>query len=385
MVFGIGFGAVAASTGGISSSWASWNGSADGSNIDTMQVGTGASVIAISATTFMIITPNGNSLWAYIGTVSGTSIVYGSIVDLNGNGSSAPSSIKNISVEILDVNKVLISYGTNSNNNIYVVCATVSGTTITNGSVVIAVSGNASVDHQQQLAILTTTTALLAWRDNSTNIKAVVLSVSGTTITAATAANIVSGIATAPSVMCYTSGKVLVLYPDANNFPTARIVNVAGTTIGTLGTPVNLVSSALGGINEGYLAFVDSGTLIAIYQLADTVLYGVVLSPSGNTVGVNAIATINSATMGTDSLWIEPLNSIEYMVAYRTSPLGTNLINARVLTLSGTTLTPHSQIQIQSGGSDSITYQNLTKMDANTVINGVAMSSTAQAKVLKRA
>ena len=200
---------------------------------------------------------------AIVGTVSGTSISFGSAVTFNSNSTIYPAATFDS-----NSNKVVISYfnlGGGSNGTSIV--GTVSGTSISFGSAAEFESGN--FDHLSSAFDSSNNKVVLAYRDegNSNYGTAVVGTVSGTSISFGTPvvfeSATVSGTGTTFDT---TTNKINIFYTDDGNsgYATVIVGTVSGTSI-SFGTPVAFEDEDSG----QYGATFDSNSNRAVCGYAD--------------------------------------------------------------------------------------------------------------------
>ena len=189
---------------------------------------------------------NGNSQYgtAIVGTVSGTSISFGSAVVFN-SGQTEQNGISFDSTS----NKVVLAY-TDAGNSNYgtAIVGTVSGTSISFGSETVYNSGYTLYNDPAYDS--TNDKTIIAYHNGGSSPyppSAIVGTVSGTSISfgSATAIQAVNGNYTS-AVYDSTSEKIVVSYRNENNsnYGTAAVGTVSGTSI-TFGTPVVFNSAGL--------------------------------------------------------------------------------------------------------------------------------------------
>ena len=180
--------------------------------------------------------PNSNYGFAIVGTVSGTSISFGSPVVFYSGTAQNMSAIFDSSA-----NKVVIAFsdGSSSDHGTAIV-GTVSGTSISFGTKVVFES--ASTAYISATFDSNSNKVVIAYADNGNSVRgtAVVGTVSGTSISFGGA--VVFGSAATPFISATydsNSNKVVIAYRDNNNasYGTAVVGTVSGTTI-SYGTPV---------------------------------------------------------------------------------------------------------------------------------------------------
>jgi len=209
---------------------------------------------------------NSNVGTAIVGTVSGTSISFGSAVVFNSGNTYEGAVVCTDTVN----NKVIVAYRDEGNSNYGVACVgTVSGTSISFGS-----------EHTFRSAAVFSTSigfdasagaAVVAYRDSSAG-KAQVLTVSSTSVSSGSAVNFNSSANTTNNNVVYDSNaqKTVIVYVDGGNSAkgTAIVGTVSGTSI-SFGSEVvfNAATTAQVGatfdsnVNRIVIAYSDGGSL----------------------------------------------------------------------------------------------------------------------------
>ena len=235
---------------------------------------------------------------AIIGTVSGTSISFGTAVTFRAGGSGAPDYI---SIAYDSVNqKVVIAYRNNLNSNFgTAIVGTVSGTTISFGTPVVFESANTA-----HISVVYDTNAqkiVIAYMDlgNSNFGTAIVGTVSGTTISFGTAVVFESASAGFISAVYETvQQKIVIAYVDNGNstFGTAIIGTVSGTTI-SFGTAVVFQSTNTSNISAVYDT--DAQKIVVAYKNVGNSSFGtaIVGTVSGTTISFGTAVVFSSAAI----------------------------------------------------------------------------------------
>ena len=234
---------------------------------------------------------DGNSAYgtAIVGTVSGTSISFGTAVVY----ASVNAQSKSMAFDS-NLNKVIIAFR-NFNNAGYswAVVGTVSGTSISFGTTV--VYSSTAMEHLSVIFDSSNNKAVLTARDSNNKGIAVVGTVSGTSISFGSAV-IYSGSSTADwgfAVFDAAANKVVISYSDLSNSSRGTVIvgTVSGTSI-TFGTPVVFN-------NAGDTNYIGSGfdsnlnKVVTAYQDANNSNYG-------TSVVVTLTGASPALTIGTD-------------------------------------------------------------------------------------
>jgi hypothetical protein len=233
-----------------------------------------------------------------------------------------------ISASAIDSSRVLVAYS-NSGSSGYgtAIVLKVSGTTITSGSPIVFNSGNVS---NISTTKLDSSRVLVAWYNPAPNLYVSVLSISGTTITGNAAAIIESTESTYTSVTTLDSGRVLLAYQN-NSIGKAVVLSIAGSVI-TKGTPITFHNAYVYYVSAATL---DSNRVVVSYRAApNNNGMAIVLSVNGTTL-TNGSPFVFSANIGV--LATVPVNSIRVFLAYTNTENG-GRGEALVLSVNGTTL-----------------------------------------------
>ena len=301
---------------------------------------------------------------AIVGTVSGTSISFGSPTTYDsGNGNSNGVAYDS------NAQKLVVVYQAISNSNYATaIVGTVSGTSISFGSSVVYESASSSstdvtYDSDSQKVICTCRDA-----GNSNKGTAIVGTVSGTSISFGSPAVFSTGGASAGKVAYdATAQKVVVVYRDeANSYSgAANVGTVSGTSI-SFGATVNFTNSV--GADYPEVEYDPSGGGVVVTYTdggngdIGKTLFGTV---SGTSISfTDAITYESSATYFTGSVYDA---NAQKMVAISKDGGNSNYGTAAVLTTSAS-LTTGSTYYVQDDGSLSTTSSSVTA--------GKALSST---------
>jgi len=178
---------------------------------------------------------------ASVGTVSGNSISFGTAVSFN----SGNTTFVGIAFDPDSANKFVIMYSNGAGSNTgKAVVGTVSGTTMSLGTAVVF---NNAETTEVSISLNSENKYILCYRDygNSQRGMAIVGTVSGTSISFGSEATITAGTATSTSVTCdpNTANKFVVFSRDSgvSNYGIARVGTVSGTSI-SFGTSVTFNS-----------------------------------------------------------------------------------------------------------------------------------------------
>jgi len=253
---------------------------------------------------------------AIVGTVSGTSISFGSVVGFSGsNQVSYPRSTFDSSN-----NKIVIAYGDASSNTGKAIVGTVSGTSISFGSAV--TFENASSPYTAIAFDSSNNKVVIAYQDNPNSEygTAIVGTVSGTSISFGSAAVFESAEAVQISIGYDANAqKVVIAYQDGGNsqYGTAVVGTVSGTSI-SFGSPVVFESAVTFYTSVAYHA--DANKIIISYQDQNNSEYGtlVVGTVSGTSISFGSAVVFESAEIAYTSS-VYDSNSKKIVISYRDS------------------------------------------------------------------
>ncbi len=278
----------------------------------------------------------GNSSYgtAIVGTVSGTSISFGTAVVFESATSSFISATYDSNAQ-----KVVIAYRDAGNSGYgTVIVGTVSGTSISFGTAVVFES--ASSEYISATYDANAQKVVIAYQDagNSSFGTAIVGTVSGTSISFGTAVVFESAASVYISATYDSNAeKVVIAYRDGgnSNYGTAIVGTVSGTSI-SFGTAVVFESASSGYISATYDANVQK--VVIAYQDGGNFNYGtaIVGTVSGTSISFGTAVVFESATSDYISA-IYDANAQKVVIAYRdggNSSYGTSVVfqNAYVST-----------------------------------------------------
>jgi len=299
---------------------------------------------------------NSNYGTAIVGTVSGTSISFGTAVVFESATSNYMSATYDSNAQ-----KVVIAYRDDGNSNYgTAIVGTVSGTSISFGTAVVFESAyiqyiSATYDANAQKVVI-------AYRDtdNSNYGTAIVGTVSGTSISFGTAVVFESADSEYISAVYDANAqKVVIAYQDVDNsnYGTAIVGTVSGTSI-SFGTAVVFESADSEYISAVYDA--NAQKVVIAYQDVDNSNYGtaIVGTVSGTSISFGTAVVFESAY----SIYISATydsNAQKVVIAYRdvgNSGYGTAIVG----TVSGTSISFGTAVVFESATSEyiSATYDS---------------------------
>jgi len=328
------------------------------------------SVCALSTTTAVIVYADftNNNVSAVVATLSGTTITYGTPAVVRTGYSPFT-----ISCAALSATKVVVAYETTSANTLGAVVLTISGTTITVGSE----ASTSPTAQYVSLVPLTSTTALCVYSAG-----ALVISASGTTPSFGSLTAYPSGgVNSTVQVSLISSTKaVLIRQNSANNYPTVNVITVSGTTV-TMGA--NYIAEAVASSTSSPwvgIASINSTDAIATWKNATGNLpRAVAMTISGTAVTFGTVQSLGSTSLNASSNQsMAPASSTQAVFSYVNGTTG--YVSAYVLTASGTTLSvsaPTVTVETSGNAASSLTQMN-GKILLNPYRNSTSLIGAAQ-------
>jgi hypothetical protein len=287
---------------------------------------------------------DGNSGYgtAVVGTVSGTSISFGTPVvfeSATSNDISATFDSSN--------NKVVIAYRDVGNSNYgTAIVGTVSGTSISFGSAVIF--NAAGSEYNSATFDSSTNKVVICWQNSGSDGKAIVGTVSGTSISFGSSVTFSSGTAFYISATYDSSNsKPVITYGGPSNYATAVVGTVSGTSI-SFGTPVvfhsvepNYTTATFDSINNKVVVAYRNNNAVA----RGTAIVGAV---SGTSISFGSSVQFNTDVTNYTSAVFDS-NSGKVVISYsdyNNSQYGTAIIG----TVSGTSISFETPIVFEAAG-----------------------------------
>jgi len=288
---------------------------------------------------------NSNYGTAIVGTVSGTSISFGSAVVFN----SGNSHFNSISFDPNTAGKFVVAYS-DSSNSWYgtAVVGTVSGTSISFGSEYVF---NSTLSYELSMSFDPNTAGkfVVAYRSVSGSTgtcKAIVGTVSGTSLSygSATTFNSDHAYYISASFDPNTAGKFVVAYRDAgnSNYGTAIVGTVSGTSI-SFGSEYVFNSSPTMYASVSFDPN-TTGKFVVTYGDDGNSNYGtaIVGTVSGTSISFGSEYVFNSGTTYYSSIFFDPNTAGKFVVAFRdagNSSYGTAIVGQIAATVTTTNLT----------------------------------------------
>ncbi len=308
-----------------------------------------------------------------IGTVSGTSISFGSEATITTNTTGVSTSTTFDS----NSNKVVVFYRDDSNSEYGTAAVgTVSGTSISFGTPVVFESAGTGILQSSSTFDSSTNKTVVAYRDvgNSSHGTAIIGTVSGTSISFGTA--VVFHAASTEETFCtFDSGnsKVVVGYRD-NAAPKAlasRVGTVSGTSI-SFGTEAT-VQSITGSIGYAAISYSpDAGAVVIVYSDSDNSSYGTYAIGAVSGTDITYETPVVFAAASTEDCGIAyDTNADKFLVSFKdtaNSNYGTSIV--LTVTAAVPNFTIGSTYYVQDDGTLSTTSSSVTagKAIANTTL-----------------
>jgi len=259
--------------------------------------------------TFLVVyKDNGASGLPYgaVGTVSGTSISFGSETQLDSNGTSFPALTYNTTTS----SYVMVYNKTSVTQQVYYQVPTTSGTTVTAGTPTL-MTLNGSTTGQAEYTNLSSdnasNTVFLTFRNsyNSNHGSAIAATLSGSTLTFGTEvvfnANTTYGVG---AVYDTSAQKLVVSYADTNQYGIVVAASVSGTTL-TFGSPTTFRNASTNAFTNAYDS-VNKKVVVTYYEQNTGYAGSVVFQPESSNasgfIGITGQAISDTATGNVDML-----------------------------------------------------------------------------------
>ena len=287
---------------------------------------------------------------AVVGTVSGTSISFGTPVTFDSNAINTTSAIYDSTND-----KVVIAYsnGSDSNKGTCVV-GTVSGTSISFGTPV--VFDNSNLSFVSSTYDSTNSKAVIAYRDTPDGYKgkAIVGTVSGTSISFGSVAVYESANQTTDVAATYDSTNQKVVIAYANNSKGKAVVGtVSGTSI-SFGTAVEFQDDTTTQSSATYDS--TNGKIVIAYRHNDSSNHGTAIigTVSGTSISFGTAVVFNAAATDQISATYDS-NIGKVVIAYGDEGNSTYKADTAIVgTVSGTSISFGSEVVFENANTDYI-------------------------------
>jgi len=283
-----------------------------------------------------------------IGTISGTTITFGTEVLAAGGSVGGPFEID---FDPVTPNSFIVSYRPPSTYYGTMIAGTVSGTAITLGTATIYAS--TATNYRSWAFDPNTSGSFVVSASSSTGLKVYAGTLSGTTLTFGTPVTAKLGDDFREHGLSFDSsiaGNYVLSFKDNSTYPNVNFRIVAGTVSGTTATAgavTTIQSVGTGSTFDGNYIFSDAavaGKFIMAYRYGGT--YARVCTVSGNTFAFGTAAQIGSGTPAAGTVSSSYNSSLSKLI---TASYVSSNFEIAVSTVSGTTVTPATPIVIAAG------------------------------------
>jgi len=329
---------------------------------------TGVSPLSTTSAIITYIDATLDGLYVVVATLSGTTITYGTPVLVRSGAAPVGCSIAAISST-----SAIVVYEDSVDNYLAARGMTISGTTITIGTEVT----NSLVSTGPNICQLTSTTAICAYKQSGS--KAVVLSLGGTTVSFGSAVTATGNINAGVSISKLSSTSAIMIRDNASNsnYPTVNVMTISGTTI-TMGSNAVVESLAVSSSNTflGITGISSSGAIAVWKDDASDFAKAVAMTISGTTPTIGTVQTITSSTTySSRSSALQPIATVSSTKAiFVYSAPTTGYGNVIVLTASGTSLTYSTP---QSTINSDTRYPSISQINGQISFNAFGISTTS--------
>lgn len=340
------------STASVAGAWVVGNQSYTPTTFTNLSVGTAAVInaLAISTQTSTTMLSPTKALVAYTDSVGGKAVV----LDLSGTTITAgtPVALGNTSrmaVTTLTGTSVLCGYFDAGATLVKAVVFSISGNAITVNTALTITGTAMTVGYSTSICTLSATKAMFCLANSSQNLATVVLDVSGTTVTQGTVVIlptiVVASVSPSTSVVTLSSTKAMVTYVNnANTIVYALILDVSGSTV-TQGTALTVYTGT--NVYNGAVVFVNSTRAVMFYSYTSTNAAAIALSVSGSTITAGTpLLTLTGSFTGTAApiaVSVTPTSLLQF--SKNTGISGMAYVPVAV---SGTTLTAGAAVNINT-------------------------------------
>jgi hypothetical protein len=324
--------------------------------------------------------------YGVVGTVSGSSISFGTPASFD------PNAIANLRYAVYDtVNQVVVfSYSISSANQCQVQAAAISGTDVSFGDRVSVFNSNRLVALSYDINAQKVVAAFVGASNFG---QARVCTVSGTSISLGTAVTFNSA-ATSDITIVYdpNSQNHVIAFRDSNSFATARTATVSGTGFSFFGNKLALNSIETFFSSAVYDSFAGRCVLFGLTNFSNS--FAFVVSVSGTTITLNhaeifnngsatAFAAFDASANRVVLAYADPVNSqADTSRVMETAPSVTNLTAANFIGISSGAYSAGQTAAIQTVGSVDDAQSGLTAGQAYYVQANGALSITPDVPVV---
>lgn len=291
-----------------------------------------------------------------------------------------------ISTTLVSANKVAICFVNNSDYKTSAIIAVINGTTISFGTSLVFGTGTSSYgDDMTQIEALNETKLLASWirlrtsasTSSSYGLKACVLTLNGTTLTANTTLNVQTSRQTDQSLCKLSSSRALISYGDRDaTTGSSRVLTISGTSVSTSSKyDFSTVS-----VSSKTSCLISSDKVLIIYMRTNSIGYASVIatiSPS-NTITFGSTYTIdNSYKVYPKSSCLVETNKI--LVSFNEN--GTNNC-LQILNVSGTSVISNGDKYLLGAGKYHIDTVLMKENRVVTTYNSTDTTNHGNSQVL---
>jgi hypothetical protein len=284
---------------------------------------------------------------AVVGTVSGTSISFGSEAEFHGSQVSDIDAVYDSTAQ-----KIVVSYKNHSNNYANAIVGTISGTSISFGSSA-SFSGTATMSSYTSIGYDSTNNKVVAVYNQASDYDgyAAVGTVSGTSISFGTAVKFMTGtMALAEVVFDSSNEKINIFFSDGANsdYLEGVIGTVSGTSI-SFTSEQTLYNAA--GVGTAMCAVYNPKSVSSIIVFRGASAYGLVMpvTSSGTSLTAGSISTITTNAIGVTEAVYDP--DQEKVIAALQDGDDSDKGKAVVYTASASTLTSENFVGFMKGAA----------------------------------
>jgi hypothetical protein len=284
---------------------------------------------------------------AVVGTVSGTSISFGSEAEFHGAQVSDIDAVYDSTAQ-----KIVVSYKNHSNNYANAIVGTISGTSISFGSSA-SFSGTATMSSYTSIGYDSTNNKVVAVYNQASDYDgyAAVGTVSGTSISFGTAVKFMTGtMALAEVVFDSSNEKINIFFSDGANsdYLEGVIGTVSGTSI-SFTSEQTLYNAA--GVGTAMCAVYNPKSVSSIIVFRGASAYGLVMpvTSSGTSLTAGSISTITTNAIGVTEAVYDP--DQEKVIAALQDGDDSDKGKAVVYTASASTLTSENFVGFMDGAA----------------------------------
>lgn len=264
------------------------------------------------------------------------------------------------SATVINPSKVFVTYNAYGSGKVYGIVCEVSKNTITTGTETFLLQGYNSTTSGNLISstLIDENKIIIAYAYSSSETKAIICTISGTTISVGNSTNVNSY--TNDIFITALENNKAFLVSGSGSSTRANIIEISGTTI-TVGTTANIVSSK----GRQNVTTINNSTVIVTY--ADTssyVLSGAICTINGTNITRATPATLISSSLSFPSTYRSVssvlINPNKVFVTYNTSS-SYHRLGAIVCTVNNTTITP-------SNGTSLVNTNNSSENVNSTLI-----------------